>query len=112
MKDRDLYHLKQMYDFSKRIKRRINGVSLETFIDDVDVQDSILYAIGHLGENANAVSEETQSEFRDILWNELIGIRHRVFHSYGDISMRIIYKVATDSNPILIKQLEAIEGVK
>ena len=54
MKDRDLYHLKQMYDFSKRIERRIEGVSLETFIDDADVQDSILYAIGHLGEKAGA----------------------------------------------------------
>ena len=111
MNDRDLSLLRHMYNFAKRVERRIVGVSLEIFLENEDVQDSILFAIGHIGEHANSVSEDTRDKYHDILWNELIGIRNRVFHSYGDIDMRIVYKVAVTNAPQLIKQLETIDGV-
>ena len=111
MNDRDLSYLQNMYGFSKRVSRRIAGVSMASFLEDEDIQDSVLFAIGHIGENANSVSEETREKYHDILWNELVGVRNRVFHSYGDISMRIIYNVATTNIAQLILQLESIEGV-
>ena len=49
MNDRDFAHFESMYKFAKRIQRRIEGVSLETFLVDDDLQDSVLYAIGHIG---------------------------------------------------------------
>ena len=111
MNDRDLSRLKLMYDFAKRIERRIDGVSLETFLKNVDVQDAVLFAIGHIGECANEMSNETKELYYDIAWQPLIGIRNRVFHSYGDVDMRIVYKAAAEHTTLLIEQLEAIGGV-
>ena len=111
MNDRDLTYLQNMYGFAKRVKRRITDVSMTDFLVNEDIQDPVLYAIGQIGENANSVSEETRDKYHDILWNELVGVRNRVFHSYGDINMRIIYNVATTSITQLILQLESIEGV-
>jgi uncharacterized protein with HEPN domain len=86
-----------MLEFAKRVKRRIFGVSLDTFLEDEDVQDLILYAIGQIGENANEISEKERDKHHDILWNSLIGIRNRVFHSYGDISVKNCRKGRTVS---------------
>ena len=110
-KVRDLIYLRYMHEFAKRVERRILGVSLEAFLENEDVQDSILFAIGHIGEFANKVSDETRDKYHDILWNELVGIRNRIFHSYGDVNMRIVYNIASINTAQLIRHLESIAGV-
>ena len=105
-KDRD--HLRRMLNFSIRITRRIENVTAEDFLSDDDLQDMVLYAIGQVGENANVVSEIFKDANPSILWDALIGIRNRVFHSYGDINMKIVYEAAASHIPELIKHLENI----
>jgi len=108
MQDRDYALLSRMLEFSKRIKRRTSGISINDFLEDDDLQDMILYAIGQVGENANAVSDDVRDAYPDVLWNAVIGIRNRVFHSYGDIDMTIVYEAVIDHTPLLITQLEDI----
>jgi len=108
MRDRDYTLLSRMLEFSKRIKRRTLGISITEFLESDDLQDMILYAIGQVGENANAVSDEVRDAYPNILWSAVIGIRNRVFHSYGDIDMTIVYEAIIDHTPLLIQQLEDI----
>ena len=100
-KDND--HLRRMYEFSRRIIRRIEDVSMKDFLSDYDLQDMVLYAIGQVGENASAISDSTKDAHPEILWNAIIGIRNRVFHSYGDIDMTIVYEAAVGHTPLLVK---------
>jgi uncharacterized protein with HEPN domain len=108
MNAKDLEHFKLMYGFALRVERRISGVSLDEFLGNEDLQDAILYATGQLGENANAISEDEREKHPDILWNAIIGIRNRIFHSYGDVDMRIVYRAAVTHTSELIMQLQAI----
>jgi len=108
MVDKDIDHLKRMLDFSIRIIRRIDGITAEDFLANDDLQDMVLYAIGQVGENANAVSDICKNVNADILWDALTGIRNRVFHSYGDIDMTIVYEAAVNHIPKLICQLKNI----
>ena len=108
MNERDLNSLKNMLMFAVRINIRIENVSLEQFLDDEEKQDLILYPLGQIGENANRVSEELREECHEILWNPIIGIRNRIFHSYEDINMSIVYQSAIEHIPVLIKQLRKI----
>jgi len=108
MTDKDLAYLRRMLEFSRRIQRRISNTTEETFLADENLQDMVLYAIGQVGENANAVSDDIKKAHPDLLWNAVIGIRNRVFHSYGDIDMTLVYEAAVDHTPLLIRQLESI----
>ena len=108
MNERDLNSLKNMLMFAERINSRIENVSLEQFLYDEEKQDLILYPLGQIGENANRVSEELRERCHEILWNPIIGIRNRIFHSYEDISMSIVYQAAIEHTPVLIKQLKKI----
>ncbi|MCL2055325.1 MAG: DUF86 domain-containing protein [Oscillospiraceae bacterium] len=110
MNDRDFAYFESMYMFAKRVERRIEGVSLELFLEDEDIQDLVLFAIGHIGEKANSISLEERERHHNIFWNELIGIRNRIFHSYEDVNMQIVYEAATEHIPKLILQLKSIIG--
>jgi len=108
MNERDLNSLKNMLMFAERINNRIANISLEQFLDNEEKQDLILYPLGQLGENANRASEELREKYHEILWNPIISIRNRIFHSYEDINMSIVYQAAIDHIPVLIKQLKNI----
>jgi uncharacterized protein with HEPN domain len=108
MNERDFNSLKNILMFAERISSRIKNVSLEQFLDNEETQDLILYPLGQIGENANRVSEELREKYHEILWNPIIGIRNRIFHSYEDINMSIVYQAAIDNTPALIKQLKKI----
>ena len=108
MSDKDITHLKQMLDFAQRAHRRISGMSIESFLSNDDLQDMVLYAMGQVGENANAISDETRNKHPELLWGPIIGIRNRIFHSYGHIDMSIVYEAAVEHVPIIITQVETI----
>ena len=108
MTDKDRAYLHRMLDFSKRIQRRVSSMTIDAFLADEDLQDMVLYAIGQVGENANAASDNIRELHPDLLWSAIIGIRNRVFHSYGDIDMTLVFEAAVDHTPLLIRQLEEI----
>jgi uncharacterized protein with HEPN domain len=108
MTDKDRAYLQRMLEFSRRIQRRVSNTTAEEFLVDENLQDMVLYAIGQVGENANAVSDDVKEAHPDLLWNAIIGIRNRVFHSYGDIDMTLVYEAAVDHTPLMIQQLEKI----
>ncbi|MCL2159219.1 MAG: DUF86 domain-containing protein [Oscillospiraceae bacterium] len=110
MINKDYEHIKLMLDFARRVKRRIAEVSVDQFLENDDLQDMVLYAMGQIGENANAVSEAVRNIHHEVLWKPIIGIRNRVFHSYGDVDMSIVYETAVDHIPELIKELTKILG--
>ena len=55
MTAKDRAYLQRMLEFSRRIQQRVGGTTTETFLADENLQDMVLYAIGQVGENANAV---------------------------------------------------------
>jgi len=97
-----------MLMFARRVDDRIATISLQQFNDDIDKQDLILYPLGQLGENAGSVSKEVREKYHEILWNPIIGIRNRIFHSYESIDMGVVYRAAAENIPALIEQLECI----
>jgi len=90
--------------FAERVQMRVDGLKLEDFLDNLEKQ----YAIGQVGECANTISEQTREDYSNILWNPIIGIRNRVFHSYEDIDMTVVFETALLHIPQLIQQLREI----
>ena len=45
--EKDRRILEGMLVFAHRVSKRMNDLTYEKFISDVDIQDAILYALGH-----------------------------------------------------------------
>jgi len=80
--------------FAHRISKRTDNLTREKFIADVDIQDAILYALGQMGEKANALSDAFKENHPSEEWYSLIGLRNRLFHSYEDIDLDNVYEMA------------------
>ena len=70
----------------------------------------MLYCLGQIGETASNISDDEQEKYPDVFWNQMISLRHRVFHDYEALNFSIIFEIT--QNPInqLIQILEALLG--
>ena len=108
MNDRTKQRLKQILMFAARIRRVMSTTSLETFLSDVDIQDSVLYRLGQIGEAASKIPDDEQEKYPAIFWDGMIGLRHRLFHEYYEIDLSRVYDVTQEPIAQLVNNLEKI----
>jgi len=65
-----------------------------------------------LGEAASAISTQTRSQFPEIPWKAIIGMRNQLIHAYFDVDHAIVWSTIQIALPDLIPKLEnAIHSV-
>jgi len=65
-----------------------------------------------IGQAANKISIETQNSLKNIPWKNIIGLRNKLAHDYGEILAERIWKISRNSLQELLKELEKIEELK
>jgi len=65
-----------------------------------------------IGQAANKISIETQNLFQNIPWKNIIGLRNKLAHDYGEILAERIWIISKNSIQELLKELEEIEVLK
>jgi uncharacterized protein with HEPN domain len=65
-----------------------------------------------LGQAANKISIDTQNSLKNIPWRNIIGLRNKLAHDYGEILAERIWKISKNSLRELLKELETIEELK
>src|SRR6267378_256990 len=61
-----------------------------------------------VGEAANRISEEVQSQSPQIPWSQVVSLRNRLIHGYDNVDFDILWQIVTIDLPPLITQLEKI----
>jgi uncharacterized protein with HEPN domain len=59
-----------------------------------------------MGEAANNLSLPCQTNYPQILWREIIGMRNRIVHAYFDVDLDVIWQVVKDDLPELLKWVD------
>ena len=108
MNDKDKSNLLGMLDFALRVNKRMADVSKDSFLYDLDLQDAVLYALGQLGEKTNGLSEDFIGANPSKVWYKLKGLRNRIFHSYEDINLNMIYEIIKTDIDKIIKLLKEL----
>jgi len=65
-----------------------------------------------IGQAANKISKETQESLKNIPWGNIIGLRNKLAHDYGEILAERIWIISKNSMQELLKELENIEELK
>ena len=101
--DRNVQRLLHMLTGIKRLNRMLEGVSKETFLDDLRLQDASAFDISTIGEAASNVTDEFKALHPEIPWIQMRGLRNRLVHIfvYEQIDYDIIWIVATEELPAL-----------
>jgi uncharacterized protein with HEPN domain len=69
---------------------------------------SLVKDIEIIGEAAYQISPITREQLKDIPWDDIIGMRHRLVHAYFDINLDILWRTVQDDLPALIATLEPL----
>lgn len=104
---RDLQFLLDMLQSAELIMTYMNQCKEDEFIDNVQLQDSVIRRLLVIAEAARRVSEVTRQTLPNIAWQEINGMRNRLVHDYDDVNLNIVWDVVQFEIPPLIVELES-----
>ena len=84
------------------------GITQEEMEDNELLIDSVLFRIVQVAENSMRLSLEFKTKYPDIPWMAIRGMRNRIVHDYGCVSMTIVYDTAVNHIPKMIEMLKNI----
>ena len=108
MRNDDVEWARNMVDTSRRILRRMQGLSRAEFDGDEDVQLALIYLIQSIGEAASRTSRAFRDAHPAIPWAQVIAMRHRLVHDYDEVRLDAVWSVATAEIEPLVAALSVI----
>ena len=105
-KSRDKGRIEDIINYSENIRKMIDGVSYETFQDDILIYYAVMKNVEIVGEAAYMLSAEFKESHPQTPWKIVQGMRHYLVHGYANIDVRELYSTAVNDIPILKQQAE------
>lgn len=106
--EKDLTRLRHMLDYAQEAVAFVQNTSFSDFIADRKLHLAVTHLIELVGEAANHISSETQNQYPQIPWPQVIGMRHRLIHGYDFLDYGILWQTVQDDFPSLIQTLKEI----
>ena len=100
MKDDSIY-IEHILKSINRILEYISGKDRESFEEDLVTQDAVVRQLEIIGEAAKRVSKEFRSNYSDIPWSDMAGMRDVLIHDYIDVDFGVVWKTASEDIPRL-----------
>lgn len=99
----EILFLEEIYESIDLIGRYVSGLTEKEFEENIEKQDAALRRIEIIGEAVKNLSNTTRTQYPDIPWKEMAGMREVVIHQYFGVTLGMIWRVAT-SDLILLKE--------
>lgn len=104
--DKDQIYLEEIKEFCRKIAGFMMDLSYENFLADEKLQLAIVQLIQNIGEAAKKLSDETRARHLNVDWHKVVAMRNRLVHEYMDVDLAIVFDVAVNEVPLLLKNLE------
>ena len=101
----DSYYIKKIEADLEFIVENMKGVEFDQFEQNLLLQDSMLFRMVQISENAKKLTEEYKEKHEDIPWGKLNGLRNYIVHDYGNMDLGIVYETLTENIPEFIKSI-------
>jgi uncharacterized protein with HEPN domain len=90
---RDDAHLLDMLIYARKAKTIVGNSTWEEFLADETIQLASMHVLQIIGEAASKVSPGFRDAHREIPWERIIGLRHRLVHDYPGIELPKVWSV-------------------
>ncbi len=88
----DGYYLEKMKSDLLFIDRNMMGITKTEFAENEILQDSMMFRLIQISENARKLSEEFRAKQSSIPWGDIFGLRNKIVHDYGRVDLEIVYE--------------------
>ena len=100
-----IYHILQQ---AVSIRRRIEGLTKDEFLADIDKTEATLHGLTVIGEAVRAMDDDFKAKYPDVPWQPIIGTRNFIVHEYEEIDYGIVWDVISRDLPNLTPRLVEI----
>lgn len=107
-KKNDNYFVRKILDDINFIIENTKELTKERFEKDKILSRGLLFYLIQLTENSKRISEEFKRKNTLVPWNQIIGLRNRVVHDYGNVDVGVVYNTLLYDVPHLKDLFEKV----
>ena len=109
---RDKGMLEDIVFYANNVKKILDGVSYDDFVNDIRIYYSVMKNIEIIGEAANMLSRDFIDTYTGLPWKQIIGMRHVLVHGYAQVSNVDLWETAqNDIAPLCQKVLSYLDEI-
>ena len=110
MKYSDRQRVEKMRETAETLLRYLETehITPERVFEEEPVQWTVTTPLYNIGEHAANLTEEFKSQYPDIPWVKIAGLRHRLVHHYEDTNWTVICAILFDVLPPFLDALKRI----
>ena len=105
MRKDDRIRLRHMLDAAREAVEFARNSCRKDLDGDRKLTLALVKDVEIIGEAAYQISEDTRRTLPEILWEDIVGMRHRLVHAYFDINLDILWKTVQEDLPPLVRIL-------
>lgn len=101
MKQTEEVLLCDMIESIDLVREYCKNMTRARLVNNIEKQDSIARRLSIIGEIAARLPKSATSEMREVPWKDIVGMRNKIIHDYGEIDVAVLWKtVKTDLSPL------------
>jgi uncharacterized protein with HEPN domain len=112
LNENDLSYLIDIINCINDINEFTKSIEYHQFEKDKMRKLAVERQLEIIGQAAGKIGNETLTMLKNIPWKNIIGLRNKLAHDYGEILAERIWTISKNSIPELLKELEKVEELK
>ena len=108
MKD-DLAFIEHILLCIDKIREYTKNLTAQEFCNNELIQDAVIRNIEIIGEATKKISANLKSQYREIPWKEMSGMRDKLIHDYFGVDVEVVWKSVKEDIPYLKSLIQSID---
>jgi len=109
MANRNVNIIRELIKFIVKVKEYCDNIDYDSFAANTQLHEACVFNLFQMGESANRLDEKFTTNYSEIPWFKIRGLRNRIAHDYEGISIDIIWDIIQNDLDPLQAQLLLIE---
>ena len=102
----DEYYIGKVFDDLAFVIRHMDSATPEAFSSNELLQDSMMFRLIQISENARRLSDAYRDKHSSIPWMAISGLRNRIVHDYGSVNLNVVFSTLKVDIPALMNAMK------